>query len=200
MMALALAGAVAVIAAVMLLRGGIGTRQAPRALETRVARELRGMAIPSSEKARRNPEPQTAATLRSGLEHFADHCASCHANSGSGETAMGRALYPRAPDMRTAATQSLSDGELFYIIEQGVKLTGMPAWGTGTPEGEAASWHLVQFIRHLPSLAEHELEEMKALNPRSASEWREEEEMRRFLAGEEPGASDTPDHQHGGAR
>jgi hypothetical protein len=53
----------------------------------------------------------------------------CHANNGSGETEIGRNLYPKAPDMRQTKTQSLSDGELYYIIRNGVPMTGMPAWG-----------------------------------------------------------------------
>jgi hypothetical protein len=112
---------------------------------------------------------------------------------------MGEGMYPRAPDMRRAETQNLTDGELFYIIENGVKLTGMPAWGTGTPEGERDSWHLVQFIRHLPSLSEAELAEMEGLNPRSAAEWQALEEERRFLSGEAPAPKPAPSpHEHKG--
>ena len=94
-------------------------------------------------------------------------------------------MYPRAPNLRLAGTQQLSDGTLFYIIENGVKLTGMPAWGTGTAAGEAASWHLVHFIRHLSVLTEAERQQMEALNPKSADEWREVEEEKRFLEGAE---------------
>lgn len=145
---------------------------------------LRALAIPSAAARRENPVPASADVIAKGLAHFADHCASCHANDGSGTTALGKGLYPRAPDLRLPGTQQLSDGTLFYIIENGVKLTGMPAWGTGTSEGEAASWHLVRFIRHLPALSEAELQHMEALNPRSAEEWRELEEERKFLEGE----------------
>jgi mono/diheme cytochrome c family protein len=156
--------------------------------------------IPAAARGRVNPEPATAETLRDGLEHWADHCAVCHANNGSGETELGQGLYPRAPDMRQPATQELTDGELFYIIENGVKLTGMPGWGTGT-EGESASWHLVQFIRRLPTLSESEILEMEELNPRSPAEWRALEEERRFLAGEPPSpqAEPEPVHKHKGA-
>ena len=131
-------------------------------------------------------------TLKDGMAHWADHCASCHANDGSGDTAMGRGLYPKAPDMRGPDTQSLSDGELFYLIEHGVKITGMPAWGTGTPEGEQASWHLVHFIRHLPSLTDDEVAEMEGLNPRSRAEWQALEEERRFLSGTLDAPGDAP--------
>jgi mono/diheme cytochrome c family protein len=155
--------------------------------------------IPRGARQLPNPEPATSENIRSGLEHWADHCASCHANDGSGATDLGRSLYPPAPDMRLPATQNLTDGELFYIIENGVKLTGMPAWGTGTPEGERDSWHLVQFIRRLPTLSEAELAEMEELNPRSAADWQALEEERRFLSGGTPTPPAEPStHDHKG--
>ena len=165
---------------------GIDTRDDPSAIESAAASAARRLMIPSADRRRSNPEPATTDNLRSGLEHWADHCAICHGNDGSGDTPIGRALYPRAPDMRLTSTQELSDGELFYIIENGVKLTGMPAWGTGTAEGERSSWHLVQFIRRLPALSAAEIAAMEELNPRSAAEWRAIDEERRFLAGEPP--------------
>ena len=69
--------------------------------------------------------------------------------------------------MRAAATQELSDGELFYIIEFGVRFTGMPAWGDGSSEGEKIGWNLVHFIRRLPSLTPDEIAEIEQLNPKS---------------------------------
>jgi mono/diheme cytochrome c family protein len=148
-----------------------------------------------------NPVKRTEAVLEEGLEHFSDHCAVCHANNGSGNTEVGRGLYPPPPDMRAAATQELSDGELFSIIENGIRLTGMPAWGTGTADGEQASWALVHFIRRLPELTDEEISRMESLNPKSADEWREQEEARRFLAGEDaPPTTTTPAHEHGGSQ
>ncbi|MEP7117842.1 MAG: hypothetical protein ABI880_09680, partial [Acidobacteriota bacterium] len=97
---------------------------------------------------------------------------------------------------RLSVTQDLSDGELFYLIEHGVKLTGMPAWGVGTPEGEQASWHLVSFIRRLSSLTEDEASEMEDLNPRGRSEWRALEEERRFLSGTLDVPEPVPGHVH----
>jgi mono/diheme cytochrome c family protein len=181
--ALALVGAGAIIVGAWLAAGGISARSEPSSAEALVARRLRSLAIPRAAHVRQNPVAQSREALREGMTHFADHCAVCHANDGSGDTEMGRGLYPRAPDMRKDATQGLSDGEVFYIIENGVRLTGMPAWGTSTAEGEQASWHLVQFVRHLPKLTEDELADMRAMNPKSADEWRQEEEARRFLEG-----------------
>jgi mono/diheme cytochrome c family protein len=170
------------------LAGGIGAQQEPGRVESALAPRLRSIAIPSSAKNTRNPVPASPEAVKAGMEHFADHCAICHGNDGSGDTEMGRHLYPRVPDMRKPETQNLSDGELFYIIENGVKLTGMPAWG-GEHGGGESSWKLVVFIRHLPRLAPDELKEMKRLNPKGP----DEEDADAFLKGEMP-----HEHKHGG--
>ena len=197
---LALIGVIVLVACAWLAWGGISARPAPGAIETALARRVRSYAIPREMRTRSNPVPASAEAIADGLEHFADHCALCHANDGSGQTDIGQGLYPRTPDMRRDDTQRLSDGELFYIIEHGVRLTGMPAWGNGTPESEAASWRLVHFIRHLPQLTKDELERMRNLNPRSLQQLREEEEERQFLDGDaEPPAPAAP-HAHPGGR
>jgi len=160
---------------------GLSTRVEPGRIEALVARSARSMAIPSSARVLPNPIPLSAYVIAEGMAHYADHCATCHANDGSGKTEMGQGLYPRAPDMRLPATQELSDGELFYVIEHGIRFTGMPGWGTGTATGELASWQLVHFMRHLPNLTPAELDAMKDRNPRSPQEIRLELEEERFL-------------------
>jgi len=160
---------------------GLSTRVEPGRIEALVARSARSMAIPSSARVLPNPIPLSADVIAEGMAHYADHCATCHANDGSGKTEMGQGLYPRAPDMRLPATQDLSDGELFYVIEHGIRFTGMPGWGTGTATGELASWQLVHFMRHLPNLTPAELDAMKDRNPRSPQEIRLELEEERFL-------------------
>lgn len=167
-----------------ILSRGLSTRTDPSQAEIMIARTMRRLATPAAVRAQTNPVEPTAEVMADGLGHFADHCASCHANDGSGQTTLGQNLFPRAPDMRETATQSLSDGELFAIIENGIRLTGMPAWGDGTPASAVGSWRLVHFIRRLPILTPDELTRMEALNPKSPDQFRQEEEMRRFLAGE----------------
>src|SRR5262249_17150570 len=154
---------------------------------------------PASAGGLRSPVAASPEAISAAMEHFADHCASCHGNDGSGDTDLGRGLYPRAPDMRKADTQSLSDGELFYIIENGVRLTGMPAWSTGTKEGETSSWHLVHFIRHLPKLSEQEIALMESLNPKSPEVVRQEIEAEKFLQGGDPEPPSPNTHAHTGA-
>src|SRR5437763_13856320 len=103
-------------------------------------------------RKRRNPLAASPEAVAAGRSHFAGHCATCHANDGSGDTEMGRNTYPPAPDMRSPATQRLTDGQLFFIIQNGVHFTAMPAWGGGGEHDATDSWKLVRFIRHLPQV------------------------------------------------
>jgi mono/diheme cytochrome c family protein len=179
---------------------GLSARAQPGPVETTVARAMRRLAIPRADRDRRSPMPSSPETVADGLEHYADHCAVCHAADGSGQTEMGLGLYPKPPDMRLAATQALTDGELFSIIENGVRLTGMPAWSTGTSEGETSTWHLVHFIRELPRLTEDQLERVKQLTPRSPADVRREIEEERFLQGGEVTPPGAAAHDHTGER
>lgn len=180
--------AVAAVGTLVFLKAtGLSARATPGRMETALARTARTWAVPGEYHDRPNPVLANAESIRNGMAHFADHCATCHANDGSGSVQMGRSMFPPAPDMRASATQELSDGALFYVIEHGVRFTGMPAWGTGTTEGEEASWHLVNFIRHLPRLTPDEVEEMAAMNPKPPAEVRQDIEAERFLRGEDIG-------------
>jgi len=174
---------IGVLTGAYIVTTGVSARPDPGALEARTARTIRTLAIRPRVRGVTNPVPATDAVIMEGMEHFADHCAVCHGNDGSGNTEMGRGLYPRAPDMRLPATQNLSDAELFYIIENGVRLTGMPGWATGTKAGETSSWHLVHFIRHLPKLTAEEAEHMEELTPKSPQAVRQQIEEEKFLQG-----------------
>ena len=186
------------VAAYTIASRGLSTRVAPSAIEESIALAMRGLATPRALRTAVNPVEPSPAVIEEGLAHFADHCASCHANNGSGDTAMGRSFYPPAPDMRAARTHALSDGELFSIIEHGIRLTGMPAWGTGTSEGERGSWGLVHFIRRLPALTADDVARMESMNPKSPQAFRDDEDARRFLAGEDASAVPAPQPSHAG--
>ena len=192
---------VGAVAVVYVKTTGLRARPAPGSLETSVARAVRSLAVPGATRGRANPVPASAATMESAMAHFADHCATCHANDGSGSAEIGQGLFPKPPDMRAQATQALTDGELFWIIENGVRFTGMPAFGTGDASGEEASWALVHFIRRLPTLSRDDVARMEKMNPRSPEEIRQEIEDEQFLQGGTV-APPAPDHashtSHGG--
>jgi len=198
---LLLLGLAVVVAAIGLwyfVTSGVSAREQPGRVEEVMARRVRNMAIARQAKSLTNPVEYSGEVIAEGRAHFADHCATCHANDGSGDTEMGRGMWPKVPDMRLAQTQNLSDGELFWIIENGVRFTGMPAWGEGTKESETASWHLVHFVRRLPKLTPEELEEMETLNPKPPAEVRQQIAEEEFLkgGGDQPPPKPVAPHKH----
>ena len=185
------------IYAIVLVRRGFSARENPSWIEALAAGIARSLAIPATYRLK-NPYAPTAENIREAEEHFADHCAVCHANDGSGDTLFGKGLYPKPPDMRSADTQNKSDGELYYTIENGVRLSGMPAFGpaSGTGTSDAETWKLVLFIRHLPQISSEELEEMKKLNPKTEADRAEEQQEDEFLNGGEAPKTPAEGHHH----
>ena len=188
--------------ATLLVRRGFSARENPSWIEAFAAGVAKSLAVPATYRMK-NPLPATGENIREGEEHFADHCATCHANDGSGDTLFGKGLYPKPPDMRSGETQNKSDGELYYTIENGVRLSGMPAFGpaSSSPEkdqgtGDAETWKLVLFIRHLPQITSDELEEMKKLNPKTEAERAEEQQEEEFLNGGQAPKTPAEGHQH----
>jgi mono/diheme cytochrome c family protein len=177
---------------------GFSALDPPSVAETYIARGIRRVSIPGKAKESRNPVSSSPEVLAGAMEHFADHCAICHGNDGKGKTLIGKGLYPKPPDMSLDETQRLTDGELYYIIQNGVRLTGMPAFGeAGTNEPDEESWALVYFIRHLPSMTVEEEQQMKAMNPKSPAELAKEERLRQFLEGNDnPSPGINHDHHH----
>lgn len=154
---------VGVAAYLFVLPNFFSTRAKPNAVEEAAVRRLRKLAIPREIRQRTNPIGLSAEVLTEGRAHFADHCAVCHGNDGRGETDMGPNFYPPVPDMTAPVIQSLSDGEMYYAIRNGVRFSGMPAWGSQHGEDDWSDWKLVHFIRHLPKLTKEELSEMEGM-------------------------------------
>jgi mono/diheme cytochrome c family protein len=139
---------------------GFSAREKPSRLEALLAKHARRIATPAGARDLKNPVKPTPLAIAEARDHFADHCAVCHANDGSGKTQINEGLYPPAPDLCQAGTRNLTDGEMFYIVKNGIRFTGMPGWG-GEDED---NWELVLFIRHLPNLTSTELQLMQEVN------------------------------------
>jgi mono/diheme cytochrome c family protein len=180
------------VVCVLMVSRGLSTRDEPTAMEVWSAGLMRTMAMPAVARKTPNPVEPSAEVLRRARAHFADHCALCHGNDGRGQTTIGRNLYPKVPDMTADTTQSLTDGEIFYVIKNGVRLTGMPAWGDDSAASDRQSWELVHLIRHLPRVTQEELSEMERMTPRSTLQREAEDAERSFLEG---GESPLPSHR-----
>ena len=153
------------VVAVLLTRRGFKATSEPPKFEKVLARMVRNYAIPSSQRNEENPLQATPEILEDARERFIARCSICHGSDGRGLTQVGQNLYPRVPDFLSYQTQRLTDGELHYIIENGVQLTGMPAWGSPHQETEDDSWKLVLFIRKLmPLTAGEKSEEARTQN------------------------------------
>jgi cytochrome c553 len=192
---LVLIASIAIAVGVSILHNGLSARATPTALEAFFARHAHRVSIPSGARSMHNPMPASPDTLKDARDHFADHCSSCHGNDGSGDTMYGKGLYPKPPDLRQAETQSLSDGELFWIIENGVRFTGMPAFGGGHGS-EDDSWKLVLFIRHLPQLRDEERLGMEKMNPKGPDDREEEQDEQDFLGGAPAQQKAPAEHHH----
>jgi mono/diheme cytochrome c family protein len=92
------------------------------------------------------------AQILTGVEHFAAHCALCHGAPGVPKGDIGQGLYPPPPDL-AKATQLYNPAELFWIVKNGVKMTGMPAWADHSDE---ELWAVVAFINKLPGISEQD--------------------------------------------
>jgi mono/diheme cytochrome c family protein len=175
---------------------GFSAKTEPHALEVFMARQIRHLAIPIEKRNAQNPIPLSPDVMKESLAHFADHCALCHANDGSGQTPIGKNVNPKALDLRLPDIQSMSDGEIFWVIHNGIRFTAMPAWGEGEIDNDLDSWKLVHFIRHLPKLTQDELDQMKALNPRTKKDLEEEAAFGQFLQGNDAAAVRTDSGHH----
>lgn len=182
LLALVAAGVLAVAVGVM-IRAGFSTRNEPSAIEATLARSMRSLAMANSRSLKSTS--QAHVDLKAARSHWASHCANCHGVSGAGDTDIGRNLYPPATDLRAETTQRLSDGELYATIKNGIRLTGMPAWGTPGDDDEE-SWALVAFIRTLPSLDEDARAEIELNLPKTPHQQAEDAEEDDFLRGGNP--------------
>jgi predicted CXXCH cytochrome family protein len=145
----------------LLLRRGFRANAPVPPWEAKVARGVRNLSIPGEQRYKQNPVAASPTLLQEGRDSFLSHCAACHGVDGSGKTPVGSNLYPRVPDLRSSLTQRLTAGDIHYIIENGVQLTGMPAWNKSGSEDDI--WKLVLFVRSLGPLSPKEREQQSAM-------------------------------------
>jgi mono/diheme cytochrome c family protein len=132
------------------LLAGCAADKTPSQGETNLANAAKDVAIPLEAGMKKNPLPETDEVVSQGQEVFLGSCAQCHGAEARGNTDIGRSMNPPAMDLSSPHVQHWSDAELFWIIQNGVRLSGMPAWKSSISDNE--TWKLARFIHRLPRL------------------------------------------------
>lgn len=136
------------LAAMVMINFNLSALPEPGKLETRVATRAKRILIArASRSGVPAPPAVTSATLEEGDRRFGAECAMCHGRDAHNLTDNGRWMYPRAADLLSPDVQKYSDQELFWIIKNGVRFTGMPAFGN--VESDEHIWQLVQYLRSM---------------------------------------------------
>ena len=141
---------VTVVSGIALMRFNLTAVPEPGPVETRLANWSKRFLIHRASLHGIPPRPQdTKASIERGGSHYGLDCSVCHADDGHAQRAPGQWMYPRASDLTSKQVQSYSDQELFWIIQNGIRFTGMPAFAdVETPDHV---WDLVNYVRTLPS-------------------------------------------------
>ncbi len=120
----------------------------PTRVETVLANVAKDVVIPIEAEDLKNPLPDSPEIIHQGQQAFTQNCALCHGADGHAGAQLGRAMYPPAMDMTSPHVQHWSDAELFWIIQNGVRMTGMPSWKSILSERD--TWALCIYIHDLP--------------------------------------------------
>jgi len=139
---------VVVVIVIALMRFNLTALPEPGRFETVVANRATRFVIRRASRHGIPPRPQdTNASIGSGSSLYGVECTPCHGSDGHAQTPLGRWMYPRAADLTSEQVQSYSDQELFWIVQNGIRFTGMPAFGqVETPDH---IWNLVNYVRTL---------------------------------------------------
>jgi mono/diheme cytochrome c family protein len=95
------------------------------------------------------PDLSDESLVLSGVNDFEAMCVQCHGAPGKQPGSVGKGLNPPAPDL-AASAREMSAAELFWVTKNGIRMTGMPAWGE--THGDDALWPVVALIEALPEL------------------------------------------------
>lgn len=142
--------AILLTATLLIWFSGCTANKKPSKTEATLANMAKDVVIPIEAENQKNPLPASQQTVKEGRELYLQSCAICHGTDGHSRTNLGRGMYPPAMDLTSPHVQHWNDAELFWIIQNGVRLTGMPSWKSSLSESD--TWKLVHFIHALPRL------------------------------------------------
>ncbi len=99
------------------------------------------------------PDLNNPSMIKEGFAHYKEMCESCHGAPGKKETDLAKGLNPPAPDLSESG-QEMSAEELFWVTKNGIKMTGMPAWGRTHPDNKI--WAIVAAVKQLHNTSPEE--------------------------------------------
>lgn len=118
-------------------------------LESKIAMPALDAAVDRRASEAQNPAPPTDANLTAGMKVYQTNCASCHGDIHRTRGPLANSLYPRAPQFLEDAPD-MPENQNFYIIQHGVRMSGMPAWKQALSEQEI--WQVTTFLSHIDKL------------------------------------------------
>lgn len=135
---------------VTILMSACTAHDKPSVLETTFANMAKDIVIPIEAENLKNPLRNNSQTVSQGQQIYLQSCAICHGSDGHGQTTLGQGMYPPVMDLTSPHVQHWGDSDMFWIIQNGVRMTGMASWkGAISPDD---TWRLVIFIHQLPDL------------------------------------------------
>ncbi len=142
--------ALVLVGGVMASQFDLSALPEPARTETLIATKAKHFLVRRASRAGVPPAPaDRRASIDEGDKLFGTECSECHGNTGRKPTDAGRWMYPRAANLGSVEVQKYSDQELFWIVKNGIRLSGMPAFGR--VESDEHIWNLVRFVRTLPN-------------------------------------------------
>jgi mono/diheme cytochrome c family protein len=103
------------------------------------------------------PDLSNSTIVKSGANRFQQMCVQCHGGPGVERSEAGDGLYPQGPDL-ARANNRWTPGDLFWITKNGLKMTGMPAWGKTTSDEDI--WAMVAFMERLSAISPEKYQQM----------------------------------------
>ncbi len=101
----------------------------------------------------------STASVEEGFNHYKATCLHCHGAPEASREGWARSMLPLPPELWHKEHQQMSDGEIFYIISNGIRMSGMPAFGPEHPDEDI--WNMVAMVRHLPELTKPQQQQLQ---------------------------------------
>jgi mono/diheme cytochrome c family protein len=136
----------------------VGADAKPGFIERTLAPWGRDRSVEKRATKEKNPYAVDPGAIAAGFDHYREDCVMCHGAPGVAGAELSKGLNPPAPSLAKGENDT-PDGELFWVIKHGIRMTSMPAFGPTHTDEEI--WKIVTFIRHLPDLTAQERDSLR---------------------------------------